>query len=78
MQKPLAIRLRPTKLDEVFGQQHLIGENMLLRRCVEQSSLFSIILTMYSLRIQSGAGTAPAVPPAYQRSVPAWKNRKTG
>ena len=43
MQKPLAIRLRPTKLDEVFGQQHLIGENMLLRRCVEQSSLFSII-----------------------------------
>ncbi|MGI6607703.1 MAG: replication-associated recombination protein A [Erysipelotrichaceae bacterium] len=43
MQQPLAIRLRPTKLDEVFGQQHLIGENMLLRRCVNQQQLFSMI-----------------------------------
>ncbi len=43
MQQPLALRLRPTKLDEVFGQQHLIGENMLLRRCVNQQHLFSMI-----------------------------------
>ncbi len=43
MQQPLAIRLRPTKLDEVFGQQHLTGENMLLRRCVSQQHLFSMI-----------------------------------
>lgn len=40
MQQPLALKLRPTKLDEVFGQQHLIGENMLLRRCVNQQHLF--------------------------------------
>jgi putative ATPase len=43
MQQPLALKLRPTKLDEVFGQQHLIGENMLLRRCVNQQHLFSMI-----------------------------------
>ncbi len=43
MQEPLAVRLRPTKLDEVFGQKHLIGEDMLLRRCVQQQHLFSMI-----------------------------------
>ena len=43
MKQPLAIRLRPNKLDDVYGQQHLTGENMLLRRCVEQKRLFSMI-----------------------------------
>lgn len=43
MQKPLAIRLRPTKLNEVFGQKHLIGEDMILQRAVKQQCLFSII-----------------------------------
>lgn len=43
MKQPLAIKLRPTKLNEVFGQQHLIGKDMLLNRCVEQQRLFSMI-----------------------------------
>ncbi len=43
MQKPLAIRLRPTKLSEVFGQKHLIGKDMLLTKAVEQKTLFSMI-----------------------------------
>lgn len=43
MQEPLAVRLRPIKLDEIFGQKHLIGEDMLLRRCVQQQHLFSMI-----------------------------------
>ncbi len=43
MQQPLAYKLRPTKLSEVLGQQHLTGENMILRRCVEQQRLFSMI-----------------------------------
>ncbi len=43
MQQPLAIKLRPTKLDEIFGQQHLIGEDMILKRCVQQQRLFSMI-----------------------------------
>ncbi len=43
MQQPLALKMRPTTLDEVLGQQHLTGENMILRRCVEQQHLFSFI-----------------------------------
>ncbi len=43
MNEPLAIKLRPTCLDEVFGQKHLIGEGMLLKKCVEQQRLFSMI-----------------------------------
>jgi len=43
MQEPLASRLRPDCLDEVIGQQHLTGPNMLLRRCVEQQRLFSMV-----------------------------------
>ena len=44
MKEPLAFKLRPAKLDDVLGQEHLTGENMLLRRCVEQKRLFSMIL----------------------------------
>ena len=43
MKEPLAFKLRPAKLDDVLGQEHLTGENMLLRRCVEQKRLFSMI-----------------------------------
>jgi putative ATPase len=42
--EPLAYRLRPTCLDEVIGQKHLIGENKILRKCVEKKKLFSMIL----------------------------------
>lgn len=43
MKEPLAFKLRPDTLDEVLGQQHLTGKNMILRRCVEQQRLFSMI-----------------------------------
>lgn len=43
MQEPLAFRLRPQKLDEVIGQQHLIGSGKVLRRCLEEKRLFSMI-----------------------------------
>ena len=43
MKEPLAFRLRPDRLDDVLGQQHLTGENMILRRCVDQQRLFSMI-----------------------------------
>lgn len=43
MKEPLAFRLRPEKLDDIYGQQHLIGKDMLLSRCVEQNELFSMI-----------------------------------
>jgi putative ATPase len=42
--KPLAERLRPQTLDEVIGQQHLIGEGKILRTLVESKNLSSFIL----------------------------------
>jgi putative ATPase len=41
---PLAERLRPSSLDEIIGQQHLIGPGKVLRMMVEQDRLASIIL----------------------------------
>lgn len=40
---PLAERLRPHRLDEMVGQQHLLGENGILRRLIEQDQLTSAI-----------------------------------
>lgn len=41
---PLAERLRPTALDEVVGQDHLLGPGAPLRRMVEAKRLSSLIL----------------------------------
>lgn len=40
---PLASRLRPTQLDEVVGQQHIIGRDKLLYRAIKADKLSSII-----------------------------------
>lgn len=40
---PLAERLRPTKLEEVIGQEHLVGKEGLLRKLIENKQLTSII-----------------------------------
>ena len=40
---PLASRLRPTQLDEVVGQQHIIGRDKLLYRASKADKLSSII-----------------------------------
>lgn len=41
---PLAYRMRPRNLDEVAGQQHLVGKGAVLRRLIEQDQLHSFIL----------------------------------
>jgi putative ATPase len=41
---PLAARIRPQELDEVVGQEHLVGEGKPLRVAVEKKHLFSFIL----------------------------------
>ena len=41
---PLASRLRPTRLDEVVGQDHLLGPDGALRALVEARRLTSVIL----------------------------------
>ena len=42
--KPLAERMRPTSLDEVIGQTHLLGNAEILRRIVKQKEPVSLIL----------------------------------
>ncbi len=43
-QAPLAARLRPRTLDDVVGQEHLVGPGKALRRLVEHDRLTSAIL----------------------------------
>lgn len=43
-QAPLAARLRPTTLDEVVGQEHLLDRGRPLRRLIEADRLSSVIL----------------------------------
>ena len=40
---PLASRMRPTTLDEVVGQQHIVGKDKLLYRAIKADKLSSII-----------------------------------
>ena len=42
--EPLAHILRPTKLDDIVGQKHLIGEDKILTNLVKNKKLFSMIL----------------------------------
>ena len=42
---PLAARLRPATLDEVVGQQHIIGKDKLLYRAIKADKLSSILFT---------------------------------
>ena len=42
-ESPLASRLRPTTLDEVVGQQHIIGKDKLLYRAIKVDKLSSVI-----------------------------------
>ena len=42
--KPLAYRMRPTNIDEIVGQQHLVGPGKIIRRMVEAKLLSSMIL----------------------------------
>ena len=41
---PLAIRVRPRRLDEVVGQAHVLGPGKLLRRMIEADAITSLIL----------------------------------
>lgn len=66
MKQPLAFKLRPKNLDEIIGQQHLVGPNRILRKCVEKNQLFSMIF--YG---PSGTGkTTLAIALAQQLNIP--------
>lgn len=44
MQQPLAYRMRPTKIEEVVGQQDLVGPGKIINRMVQAKMLSSMIL----------------------------------
>ncbi|WP_017728609.1 replication-associated recombination protein A [Halalkalibacterium ligniniphilum] len=44
IKQPLAYRMRPTHINDVIGQKHLLGDGKLLRRMVETKQLSSMIL----------------------------------
>ena len=42
--QPLADRMRPTKLDDFIGQEHLVGPGAVIRNMVQSGSISSFIL----------------------------------
>ncbi|AXI09560.1 recombinase RarA [Oceanobacillus zhaokaii] len=42
--KPLAFRMRPAHINEIIGQEHLVGEGKILNRMVQAEQLASMIL----------------------------------
>jgi len=43
LQQPLPARMRPQTIDEIVGQQHLLGRGRILRRIIEQDAVSSMI-----------------------------------
>lgn len=44
MREPLAIRMRPTQIDEVVGQTHILNPDSLLYKMIQNDTLSSILL----------------------------------
>lgn len=44
MNKPLAFRMRPTRIDQIVGQSHLVGPGKIIQRMVDAKMLSSMIL----------------------------------
>ncbi len=61
--RPLADRLRPTTLDEVVGQRHILGKNRILRNIIESGNIPNMIF--YGL---SGTGKTTVANIAAQSS----------
>ena len=43
-ESPLAARLRPTTIDEIVGQKHILAKDKLLYRAIKADKISSIIL----------------------------------
>lgn len=42
--EPLASKMRPQTIENIYGQEHILGKDMMLRRMIEADTLSSIIL----------------------------------
>lgn len=45
MYQPLADELRPTTLDDVYGQEEILGEGRMLRRMIESGRVPNLIFS---------------------------------
>jgi putative ATPase len=45
LSSPLAVRMRPTSLDEFAGQEHVVGEGTPLRAAIDRDALSSVIFS---------------------------------
>src|SRR5699024_1239145 len=55
----LSFRMRPTSIEEVLGQQQLVGEGGIIRRMVQASSMYSMML--YRLTVIGKTSIADAI-----------------
>ena len=44
MREPLAILMRPTKLNDIIGQEHLVGKDGLIRNFIKNKRIPLVIL----------------------------------
>ena len=42
--EPLAVKLRPKKIKDIIGQEHLVGKDKILYNLVKNKKIFSMIL----------------------------------
>ena len=40
---PMAERMRPTSIEEVFGQKHILSENKTLRKMIDKDKITSMV-----------------------------------
>ena len=71
-ESPLASRLRPTRLEEVVGQQHIVGKDKLLYRAIKADKLTSVIFTDLREPARPPLPRSSPIPPAQilPRSMP--------
>ena len=44
LNKPLAESIRPSKMEDIIGQSHLLGENGFIKKMIDNNQLFNLIL----------------------------------
>ena len=44
MKEPLAFRMRPTKLEDVLGQEHILGKDKFIQNMLDNNTICSMIL----------------------------------
>ena len=42
---PMAERMRPTSIDEVYGQKHILSENKTLRKMIDKDKITSMVFS---------------------------------